>query len=93
MVIMKLPRGVNTSDIQHEPLVLDPGNTKARYQHVYAAANRAKIIAVFRGAALLDAVPGYGPVSVTVTGRLKSGRPFYGQATIVLSRLLGPRFR
>jgi uncharacterized repeat protein (TIGR01451 family) len=93
MVIMKLPQGVNTSDIQHEPLVLDPGNTKARYQHVYAAGSRAKIIAVFCAAGLLDAVPRYGPVNVTVSGRLKTGQPFYGQGTIVLSRLLGPRLR
>jgi uncharacterized repeat protein (TIGR01451 family) len=93
MVIVKLPQGVNTSDIQHVPLVLDPGNTRARYQHVYASDGRAKVIAVFHGAGLLDAVPGYGPVNVTVTGRLKTGQPFYGQGTIVLSRLLGPRLR
>ncbi len=93
MVIVKLPQGVNTSDIQDEPLILDPGNTEASYQHVYAAGSRAKVIALFQGAGLLDAVPGYGPVEVKVTGRLKSGRPFYGQGTIVLSRLLGPRLR
>ncbi len=93
MVIVKLPQGVGTSDIKDELLVLGPGGTEARYQHVYASGNRAKVIALFDGAGLLDAVPGYGPVNVTVTGRLKTGRPFYGKGTIVLSRLLGPRLR
>ena len=93
MVVVKLPQGVNTSDIQDEPLVLNPGNTKASYQHVYAAGSRAKVTAVFRGAGLLDAVAGYGPVEVTVTGKLKTGRTFCGKETIVLSRLLGPRLR
>jgi hypothetical protein len=93
MVIVKLPQGVGTGDIKAEPLVLDPGGTEARYQHVYASGNRAKVIALFDGAGLLDAVPGYGPVNVTVTGELKTGQPFYGQAVMRLSRLLGPQLR
>ena len=93
MVIVKLPQGVGTNDVKAEPLVLDPGGTESRYQHVYASGDRAKVIALFDGAALLDAVPGYGPVTVTVTGELKTGQPFYGQAVMHLSRLLGPRLR
>lgn len=93
MVIVKLPPGVDKSGIQHGPLILDPGNTKARHQHVYTDDSRAKVLAVFRATGLLDAVPRYGPVNVTVTGRLKTGQPFYGQETLVLSRLLGPRLR
>lgn len=93
MVIVKLPQGVNTCDIRDVPLVLEPGNTEASYQHVYAAGSRAKVIALFQGAGLLDAVPGYGPINVTVTGRLKTGQPFYAEGTIVLSRLMGPRLR
>jgi len=93
MVIVKLPQGVDTKDIKDERLVLDPGGTEARYQHLYASGNRAKVIALFDGAGLLDAVPGYGPVKVEVRGKLKTGRPFRGRAIMHLSRLLGPRLR
>ena len=91
MVIVKLPQGITVSDISIEPLVFDPSGTEARCQHVYASGNRAKVIALFDGAGLLDAMPGYGPINVTVTGRLKTGRLFHGQANMTLSRLLGPR--
>jgi uncharacterized repeat protein (TIGR01451 family) len=93
MVLVKLPQGNGAGDISAEPLVLNPGGTAATLQHAYTSGSRAKIIALFSGDGLLDAVPGYGPVKVTVTGKLKSGRLFYGEGTIVLSRLLGPRLR
>ena len=82
---MKLPKGFGANNVAEESLTLSPGNIKAKEQFVNEIDGRAVITAVFDKAALLDAIAGYGYFNVEITGKLKSGQLFYGQALITIT--------
>jgi uncharacterized repeat protein (TIGR01451 family) len=89
LAIVELPQGIGKQDIKDEPLILKPGNIEASSQIVLGTADRAEVRAWFDTAQLMDAVPGYGEVRVTVVGKFKSGQSFSGEEIIYITRFTG----
>jgi len=86
LAIVRLPVGINPGDVADERLVLDPGDLEATHQHVHGKGGRVRIITLFSGSGLLNAVRRHGRVELKVTGKLKSGRTFYAEDTIFVTR-------
>ena len=89
LAIVELPQGIGKQDIKDGPLILNPGNIEASSQIVLGTADRAEVRAWFDTAQLMDAVPGYGEVKVTVVGKFKSGQSFSGEEIIYITRFTG----
>jgi hypothetical protein len=89
LAIVELPQGIGKQDIKDEALILKPGNIEASSQIVLGTADRAEVRAWFDTAQLMDAVPGYGEVRVTVVGKFKSGQSFSGEEIIYITRFTG----
>ncbi len=89
LAIVELPQGIGKQDIKDEPLILYPGNIKASSQLILGTADKAEVRAWFDTAQLMDAVPGYGEVTVIVVGKLKSGQSFSGEEIIYITRFSG----
>jgi uncharacterized repeat protein (TIGR01451 family) len=58
-------------------------------QSLSGSENRPKITVLFNRAKLMDALYGYGEFKLSVMGKLKSGRTYFGDATIHLTRFAG----
>ncbi len=86
--IVKLP-GISMNDIKDDLLILNPGYIKANRQIVFDNADGLEIHAWFDTAKLFAAVPGYGEVTVEVSGKLKSGQSFTGEDTIYITKFVG----
>ena len=84
-VFIEMPEGIGIDDIKNEPLVLSPGNIQAGQPIIKEINGKTDITAVFDKNELLDALSGYGQFEVEITGKLKSGQTFYGQATITIT--------
>ncbi len=89
LAIVTLPQGIGKDDIKEEPLILNPGNVASNYLLIFGTADRVEVHAWFDPAGLRAAVTGYGEVRVQVTGKLKSGRPFFGEDIIYITKFVG----
>jgi uncharacterized repeat protein (TIGR01451 family) len=87
--IMILPPGIGKDDVDDVLPVLSPGNVKAIRQIVFGTATRAKVIAIFDKAEILNAIPDYGQMTFRVVGKLKSGRSYAGEAPVYITRFTG----
>jgi len=79
-----LPPGRRITDFDAtQPLLLLPGNIEAAAQSAFPwFHNQILVMARFNRADLMDAVPGNGPLQVTVIGRLKDGTYFAGTDSV-----------
>ena len=84
-----LPPGIGRDDIKDVPPTLYPGRISAKRQIVYGSATTAKVIALFDKDDLLEAVSDRGQVTLTVVGKLKTGRSWYGTATVYITGYTG----
>ncbi len=81
------PPGIGKGDINDVLLpTLYPGSIKAKRQIVYGTGTRAKVIALFDKAELVNAISDDGEITVKVVGELKTGRSWYGKDTICITR-------
>jgi len=83
------PPGIGRGDVTDVLPMLFPGQIKAKRQFVYGSSNRAKVIALFDKNELLDAVKGYGEVTLKMTGSLTSGRTYSGEGTVTITQYSG----
>ncbi|OHB79287.1 MAG: hypothetical protein A2Z25_16520 [Planctomycetes bacterium RBG_16_55_9] len=83
------PQGFNTKDIADVLPVLYPGEIKAKQQFIYGSATRVKVIALFDKDELLNAIKGYGQVTLKMVGQLTSGRSYSGEATVYITKYSG----
>ena len=84
-----LPPGIGKDDIKEVLPTLYPGRLSAKRQMIFGTATRAKVIALFDKNDLLKAVSDSGEVPLTVVGKLKTGRSWYGKATVYITRFTG----
>ena len=91
--VLTLPSSVRLQDVNaDERLVLDPGGAKATTQIVYGRDGKVKIRAFFDTTQLLASVDGYGRVTVTVKGWLRSGRTFVGQKDLLITSTMRHKY-
>jgi uncharacterized repeat protein (TIGR01451 family) len=83
------PVGIGKDDIADVLPTLHPGAIKAKQQIVYGSDSRAKVIALFDKAELLEAVKGYGQVTLRMVGTLTSGRSYSGEDTVYITKYSG----
>jgi hypothetical protein len=86
---LQLPPKITKADIDNDyPLTMYPGGIEAIRKLIFNDTWRElpciSILAFFDRRKLLDAVEDDGPTWLDVTGRLKSGRYFYGQRRILI---------
>jgi len=89
-----LPVGVGKDDVDDVllPVLYLPqpyGKISAHRQIVYGTATRAKVIALFDKATLVNAMPDRGEVTLTVVGKLTKGRSWYGRDTVYITGSVG----
>jgi uncharacterized repeat protein (TIGR01451 family) len=84
--VLVLPAGIGIDDIKDVLPTLYPGRVRAKRQLVYGTGTAAKVIALFDKAELAAAIPGDGQVQVKVVGKLKTGRSFFGEASLFVGR-------
>jgi hypothetical protein len=92
--VATLPAGFGKSQIRDVvptlgPVLYPDNKIVAKRYIIAGTASRGKVLAVFDRAQLLKAVPGYGRFTMKFQGRFKSGRSFYGEAVIQISRFAG----
>ncbi len=89
--VMILPPGIGKDDVKDVLPTLYSGQVKvtAKRQLVHGTPGRAKVIALFDKTELLNAIPGYGRMTWKVVGRLKTGRSFFGEATVLITKHTG----
>lgn len=89
--VLILPPGIARDDVKDVLPALYSGQAKvsAKRQLVYGTASRAKVIALFDKNELLNAIPGYGQMTWKVIGKLKTGRSFFGEATVLITKHTG----
>lgn len=84
-----LPTGIGIDDIKDVLPTLYPGRISAKCQMIYGSATRTKVIALFDKNDLLDAISDRGEVTLTVVGKLNTGRSWYGKATVYITEYTG----
>jgi len=100
MTVVKLPQGIVKSDIdanyKPELYYQDRDSDEENFiligegsQTLSGTDNRPKIITLFNRAELMNAVAGYGQLKMRVVGKLKSGRTYFGDAIIHITRFAG----
>ncbi len=89
--VMILPPGIGKDDVKDvlPTLYSDQVKVSAKRQLVYGTPGRAKVIALFDKTELLNAIPGYGPMTWKVVGKLKAGRSFFGEAKVLITKHTG----
>jgi uncharacterized repeat protein (TIGR01451 family) len=87
--VLILPPGIGKDDVKDVLPTLYPGRISAKRQIVYGTDNKAKVIALFDKAELMNAIPGYGQMRLQVIGKLKAGRSFAGEATVYITKYTG----
>ena len=83
------PPGIGTDDVTDVLPMLHPGQIKAKQQFIYGSSDRAKVIALFDKNKLLEAVKGYGEITLRMTGSLTSGRTYAGEGTVTITKYSG----
>jgi len=89
--VMILPPGIGKDQVKDALPTLYAGQIAvvAKRQLVHGTADRAKVIALFDKNELLNAIPGYGQMTWKVVGKLKTGRSFFGEATVRITKYTG----
>lgn len=88
-VVMIMPPGIGRDDMRDVRPVLKPGNVIAKDYAIFSGPTMTKIIADFDKAEILDAIDGYGYVTLKVKGLLNSGQSFFGTAEVYISGFTG----
>jgi hypothetical protein len=89
MAELVLPKGINGNEVVLEPLELiyDSNSISANGNPIVTGTDgRTVVVAVFDTAALMDVVPGYGEIELSVVGKLTTGGTFSGKAWITITR-------
>ena len=81
--------GIGKNDIADVLPTLYPGAITANRQLVFGSATKAKVIALFDKSKLLDAVPDYGQVTLTMVGTFTSGEHYLCVATVWITKFIG----
>lgn len=100
MAVVQLPEGITTNDIEpndQPKLYYQDRNSDIENfiligngsQYLSGTEDRPRIRVLFNRAELMNAVYGYGTVKLRVEGKLKSGRTYFGEAIIHLTRFAG----
>jgi len=84
--IMRLPEGIDRHDVSDEAFVLEPGGIEAGWQRVIGWGDRAMVFMSFDKDEVMDELPDYGRVELTVIGKLESGQCIYGRDTVRITR-------
>jgi len=89
-----LPTGIGKDDIDDAlPILYLPqshsGKITATRQIIYGSDTRAKVVALFDKAELLNAIDDYGAFELMVVGTLKKGRSWYGEDTVYITKFTG----
>ncbi len=87
--VMILPEGIGKDDIRDVSPTLKPGYVKAKRHAIFGTDTRVKVIAVFDRAEVVDGVDQYGEVTLKVVGKFKTGRSFFGEAVVYMTRFTG----
>lgn len=89
--VLILPPGIGKDEVKDVLPTLYAGQiaVTAKRQLVYGTASRAKVIALFDKEELLNAIPGCGQMTWKVVGRLKTGRSFFGEAKVLITKYTG----
>jgi uncharacterized repeat protein (TIGR01451 family) len=87
--VMVLPPGIGKDDIKDVSPLLKPGFVKAKRHAIFGTATRVKVIAVFDRAEIVDGVGEYGEATLKVVGKFKTGRSFFGEAVVYMTRFTG----
>ena len=95
LAIMRLPKGINKTDVSDEPFVLYAGDSdsdgiEATWQRVIGRGSMTRVFVLFDKDEVMNAVEGVGRVELTVVGRLESGQYIQGSDTV---RIVKPRRR
>jgi len=100
MAVVRFPQEILKSDINEndQPKLYyqdrdsDEGNfilIGEGRQTIYGTENSPRIRVLFNRAELMDAIYGYGAFTLRVEGTLKSGRTYFGEVTILITRFVG----
>ncbi|NOR66692.1 MAG: DUF11 domain-containing protein [Woeseiaceae bacterium] len=87
--IMIMPPGIGRDDLRDVRPVLKPGNVKAKDHAISAGPTMTKVVGKFDKAEILDAIDGYGYVTLKVKGLFNSGQSFFGTAEVYISGFTG----
>lgn len=87
--VVILPEGIGRDEIKDAPLLLKPGYVKAKRHAIFGTDTRVKVIAAFDRAEVVDGVDQYGQVTLKVVGKFKTGRSFFGEAVVYMTRFTG----
>jgi hypothetical protein len=98
IAIVRLPEGIDKADVSDERFILtaqDFGDDgiEATWQRVVGGGSAARVFVFFSKDGLMDLVSGNGPVELTVTGKLESGRCISGTDTVRIIRPTRRRLR
>lgn len=85
-----LPPGIGKDDIKDVMPTLNPYRISAKRQIILGNATTAKVIALFDKNELVNAISDRGEITLTVVGKLVSGRSWYGSATVYITGYTGP---
>jgi uncharacterized repeat protein (TIGR01451 family) len=95
LAVVPLPKGESIrEDVRIELSYYPDTNTdKVKFigygQFVTVSTDGTKVLVRFDRAQLMKTVPGYGRFKLKIKGRLKSGRSFYGEPIIYITRFMG----
>jgi len=91
ITVLELPESIGRDDIEEGPLLLEleKGTVESHGQYITESEGKIQVVAVFDKSAVMNAIEGYGPVTLKVIGTLKSGCNFYGEGTITITRFAG----
>jgi len=84
-----LPPGIGKDDIKDVLPTLNPCRISAKRQLILGNATTAKVIALFDKNDLVEAISNRGEITLTVVGKLISGRSWYGTATVYITGYTG----
>lgn len=86
---IEFPQGIGKQHITDVLPTLYPGKIEAKQLFIYGSTNRAKVIGLFDKNELLDAIKGYGEVTLQMVGMLTSGRSYSAEGTVYITKYSG----
>ncbi len=92
MAVVEFPRSIRKSDIDtdYQPILYSQNRYITRgTQSLSGTDSSPKVTILFNRAKLMDALYGYGEFKLRVEGKLKSGRTYFGDAIIHVTRFAG----
>jgi uncharacterized repeat protein (TIGR01451 family) len=92
MAVVQFPEGITKDDIEQndQPNLYHQNELIVQgHQYLSGTEDRPVIHVTFNRAELMDALYGYGPFTLRVEVKLKTGRTYFGEATINITRFAG----